>query len=125
MPPHSLRAELLYKHASGFYAAPSVEWMPKSFYADNANTLDVAPCALLTVKVGFDPGSGVSGYLEGRNPLDRRSITSTITADTADASIALFNPGDGRNGARTDRRREGAGVEARAGSLAANADCRL
>lgn len=32
VPPHTIRAELLYKHASGFYAAPSVDWMPKSFY---------------------------------------------------------------------------------------------
>ena len=29
-PPHYIRAEVLYKHPSGFYAGPNVEWMPQS-----------------------------------------------------------------------------------------------
>ena len=33
--------EVLYKHPSGFYAGPNVEWMPKSYYADNANQMKV------------------------------------------------------------------------------------
>ena len=36
VPPHTIRAEVLYKHPSGFYAGPNVEWMPKSYFADNA-----------------------------------------------------------------------------------------
>ena len=45
-PPHQIRAEVLYKHPSGFYAGPNVEWMPKAFFADNANTSDGRPiCA--------------------------------------------------------------------------------
>ncbi len=96
VPPHSIRAELLYKHPSGFHAGPSVDWMPKSFYADNANTLAVDPYELLNLKVGFDQGAGWSGYLEGRNLLDKRYISSTITAETATAASALFNPGYGR-----------------------------
>lgn len=71
--------------------------MATSFYADNANSLDVAPYALLNLKVGFDPGSGLPGCLEGRNLLDRPYISSTITAETADAGSALFNPGYGRS----------------------------
>lgn len=96
VPPQSVRAELLYKHPSGFYAGPSVDWMPKSFYADNANTLKVDPYGLMNAKIGFDQGSGLSGYLEGRNLLDKRYISSTITAETASAGSALFNPGYGR-----------------------------
>ncbi|MBP2232616.1 iron complex outermembrane receptor protein [Azospirillum agricola] len=96
VPPHSVRAELLYKHPSGFYAGPSVDWMPKAFHADNANTLKADPYSLLNLKIGFDQGSGVSGYLEGRNLLDKRYISSTITAETATAASALFNPGYGR-----------------------------
>jgi len=93
--PHNVRAELLYKHPSGFYAGPNVEWMPDHFFADNANSLTVDPCALYNFRIGFDRGKGWSAYLEGRNLLDTRYISTTITAETADASSAIFNPGYG------------------------------
>ena len=97
VPPHYLRAEVLYKHANGFYAGPNVEWMPQSFFADNANTLTVDPYALLNFKVGYDTGKpGWSGYLEARNLLDTRYISTAITAEIATPTSALFNPGMGR-----------------------------
>ncbi|UPT93236.1 TonB-dependent receptor [Bradyrhizobium barranii subsp. apii] len=95
-PAHYLRAEVLYKNPNGFYAGPNVEWMPQSFFADNANTLTIDPYALLNFKVGYDTGVGWSGYIEGRNLLDKRYISSTITVGTADPTMALFNPGTGR-----------------------------
>jgi iron complex outermembrane receptor protein len=95
-PPYSIRTEILYKNPNGFYAGPNVEWMPQSFYADNANTLTVDPYALLNFKVGYDKGAGWSGYIEGRNLLDTRYISTTITAGRADPTMALFNPGTGR-----------------------------
>jgi iron complex outermembrane receptor protein len=94
--PHSVRAEVLYRHPSGFYAGPNVEWMPKAFFADNANSLTVDPFALLNVRAGYDRRAGWSAYLEGRNLLDRRYISTTITAGTATPTSALFNPGTGR-----------------------------
>jgi len=94
--PHVIRAELLYKHPNGFYAGPNVDWMPKAFFADNANSLTVDPYALLNFRVGYDRGTGWSGYLEGRNLFDTRYISTTITAGTATAASALFNPGAGR-----------------------------
>ncbi|EDV5273607.1 hypothetical protein ABP43_002814 [Salmonella enterica subsp. enterica serovar Mbandaka] len=42
-------------------------------------------------------GAGWSAYLEGRNLLDKRYISSTIVAGTATAASALFNPGIGRS----------------------------
>lgn len=96
VPPHLLRAEVLYKHANGFYAGPNVEWMPQAFFADNANTLTVDPYALLNFKIGYDPGTGWSGYLEARNLLDKRYISTTVAVETATATSALFNPGMGR-----------------------------
>jgi iron complex outermembrane receptor protein len=96
VPPHSVRAEVVYKHPNGFYAGPNVEWMPQAFFADNANTLTVDPYALLNFRIGHDGETGWSGYLEGRNLLDTRYISTTITAGTATADAALFNPGTGR-----------------------------
>ena len=92
----TVRAEVLYKHPNGFYAGPNVEWMPQAFFADNANSLTVDPYALLNFKIGYDRGTGWSGYLEGRNLFDKRYISTTITAEIATASSALFNPGIGR-----------------------------
>lgn len=96
VPPHTIRAEVLYKHPNGFYAGPNVEWMPQIFFADNANTLTVDPYALVNFKIGYDRGTGWSGYLEARNLFDTRYISSTITADIAGPASALFNPGYGR-----------------------------
>lgn len=97
VPPHTIRAELIYKHPNGFYAGPNVEWMPQAFFADNANSLTVDPYALLNFRIGHDAGGpGWSGYLEARNLLDTHYISSTITADIATPASALFNPGYGR-----------------------------
>lgn len=94
--PHNVRAELLYRSLDGFYAGPNVEWMPSAYYADNANTLTVDPFALLNFKVGVEQEKGWSAYVEGRNLTDERYISTTITAGTASATSALFNPGTGR-----------------------------
>jgi iron complex outermembrane receptor protein len=54
-----LRAEVLYKHPGGFYAGPNVD-----------------PYALLKFRIGYDAGPGWSGYVEARNLLDTRYISS-------------------------------------------------
>lgn len=96
VPTHYLRAELLYRHPSGFFAGPNVEWSPQAYFADNANSLTVPSYALLNVRVGFDAGGGWSGYLEGRNLLDKHYISSVAIAGVANASSEIFNPGTGR-----------------------------
>jgi iron complex outermembrane receptor protein len=56
----------------------------------------VDPFALLNVRAGYERGTGWSAYLEGRNLLAKRYISTTITAGTATPGAALFNPGAGR-----------------------------
>ena len=96
VPPHYLRAEILYKHQNGFHAGPNIEWMPRAYYADNTNNLTIGSYALLNFRISYDPGKRWSGYLEGRNLLDTRYISTTITSGSADATSALFNSGYGR-----------------------------
>lgn len=96
VPKHYVRAEVLYKHPNGFYAGPNVEWMTEKFYADNANSVTVDPYALLNFRTGYDQDKGWSAYVEGRNLLDERYISTTMTAGTATAASELFNPGTGR-----------------------------
>lgn len=96
VPKHLLRAEALYRHPSGFYAGPNVEWSPSHYFADNANTLTVDDYALLGLRVGFDVRAGWSAYVEGRNLTDKRYISTVAVAGTASPTSQLFNPGSGR-----------------------------
>jgi len=95
-PPHYVRAELLYKHPSGFYAGPNLEWVPQAYFVDNANSVKTEPYALLNFRVGYDRTDGWSAYLEGRNLFDERYIASASIAETANTASALFEPGTGR-----------------------------
>jgi iron complex outermembrane receptor protein len=96
-PRHFLRAELLYKHPSGVYFGPNVEWVPQAYYVDNANTLKTEGYALLGAKLGFDDGGPVTAYVEGRNLTDEAYIASTsIAGDLGGADSNLFEPGNGR-----------------------------
>lgn len=95
-PRHVLRGELLYKHPSGIYLGPNVEWVPEAYYVDSENTLKTARYALLGAKIGFDNGGPMTAYLEGRNLLDEAYIASASIATSATASSPLFEPGNGR-----------------------------
>jgi iron complex outermembrane receptor protein len=95
VPRHYLRAEVLYKHPSGFYVGPNVEWVPQAYYVDNANSVQTDSYALLGLRAGWEQGA-YSFYIDGRNLTDRRYITSASITDRANASSALFEPGSGR-----------------------------
>jgi iron complex outermembrane receptor protein len=96
-PRHFLRAELLYKHPSGFYLGPNVEWVPEAYYVDSANTLETEAYAIWGAKIGFDNGGPITAYLEGRNLSDETYIASTSIATNVQGSdAALFEPGTGR-----------------------------
>ena len=96
-PRHYLRAELLYKHPSGVYAGPNVEWSPEAFFVDSANVVKTSSYALLGAKLGFDNGGTWTAYVEGRNLTDETYISSASIATLANpATSALFEPGTGR-----------------------------
>lgn len=96
-PRHYLRAELLYKHPSGVFFGPNVEWVPEAYFVDSANTLDTEAYALLGAKAGFDNGGQWSAYIEGRNLTDEVYIASTSITNVANpATSTLFEPGNGR-----------------------------
>ena len=96
-PRHYLRAELLYKHPTGVYFGPNVEWVPEAYYVDSANTLDTAAYAIWGLKLGFDDGGPVSAYIEGRNLADKAYIASTGITNVADPlATNFFEPGNGR-----------------------------
>jgi len=95
-PRHLLRAELLYKHPSGFYVGPNLEWVPQAYYVDSANTLATEPYAIYGLKAGFDNGGTYSGYIEARNIANKAYIASASIIDRATPTSPLFEPGTGR-----------------------------
>ncbi len=94
-PRHYLRAELIYKHPSGFYFGPNLEWVPESYFVDSANTLKTEAYALWGLKAGYDDGKWFSAYVEGRNLGNRKYIASASIIDRANPALPLFEPGTG------------------------------
>jgi iron complex outermembrane recepter protein len=94
-PRHYLRAELLYRHPSGFFFGPNIEWVPESYFVDSANTLKTEPYALWGLKAGYDDGKWFSAYVEGRNLGARMYIASASIIDRASPALPLFEPGTG------------------------------
>jgi iron complex outermembrane recepter protein len=97
-PRHFLRAELLYKHPSGVYFGPNVEWVPQAYFVDSANTLDTEPYVLWGFKAGYNPEkSSFSAYIDARNLADTHYIASTGITNVANPAVTnLFEPGTGR-----------------------------
>ncbi|MBR0753451.1 TonB-dependent receptor [Bradyrhizobium jicamae] len=95
-PRHFVRAELLYKHPSGLYFGPNLEWVPQAYFVDSANTLISSAYAIWGFKAGFDNGGPITGYIEARNIADKAYIASASIIDRATPTSPLFEPGTGR-----------------------------
>jgi iron complex outermembrane receptor protein len=95
-PRHYVRAELLYKHPSGIFFGPNVEWVPQAYFVDNENTVKTTAYALWGLKLGYDNGGPFSAYIEGRNLSDEVYIASASITGLAAPGSALFEPGTGR-----------------------------
>ena len=96
LPPHLIRAELMWRHAEGYYAGPICEWVPQGAYIDHRNTLKSDPYALLGFRVGKRTPNGVSWFVEARNLTDEVHAATTGVIDNANgADVAQFLPGDG------------------------------
>jgi len=96
-PRHFLRSEVLYKHPSGIYAGPNVEWVPEAYFVDSANSFKTQSYVLWGAKIGFDNGGPISAYVEGRNLGDESYIASASTStDLGGKDATVFEPGNGR-----------------------------
>ena len=73
MPVDVLRTVLGYRHPSGFYFAPALDWVPEGAFADHANTLKVPGYALLGLQTGIDFANGVSLFVDARNLTDEEA----------------------------------------------------
>ena len=80
-PRHYLRAEVLYKHPSGFYFGPNIEWVPQAYFVDSANTLTTEPYAIWGLKIGLRQWRARYGLYRGPQPLNKAYIASASIID--------------------------------------------
>jgi iron complex outermembrane receptor protein len=98
IPPHLLRAELLYQSPAGWYAGPTTEWSPNDYYIDHRNSFEADGYAIWGLKVGQRRHHGWSWFIEGRNLGDRNyAATTGVIEDAGGVDRAQFLPGDGRS----------------------------
>ncbi|MET1080592.1 MAG: TonB-dependent receptor [Pseudomonas sp.] len=97
VPSQFLRGEVLWQR-EGWYAGPTVEWVPVHYAVDHAQSLYSDGYALWGVKGGYRPGDGLGFFIEGRNLSDRAYVATTgVIADARGQDSAQFMPGDGRS----------------------------
>ncbi|MFG5408003.1 TonB-dependent receptor [Piscinibacter sakaiensis] len=94
-PRHALKGELLYRHASGFYAGPTFDVVGHR-WADFANTYGVEGYRLWGLRAGF-VAAGWEVYVEGRNLGDKATVSLFSVQDRAAPTAAILTPGAPRS----------------------------
>ncbi len=97
LPPHLIRGELTWETRRGWYAGPTIEWVPEKTFIDFRNTFATEPHALAGLRVGRRMPRGLSCFLECRNLLDKTyAATTGVIENAAGRDQPQFLPGDGR-----------------------------
>jgi iron complex outermembrane receptor protein len=98
IPEHYVRLKLEYEISKGLSISPNMEWTPKGYPVDFANTLHSHPYAIFGLGMRYHiPGTQVALYIDGHNLLGRTYIASTGAIPNAmGADQSQFFPGEGR-----------------------------
>lgn len=94
-PSYAAKAELLYRHASGFFFGPTFDWVGQR-YADFANTYRIDSYNLWGLRAGM-VGTGWEVYAEARNLGDKNYIARSGVLDVAPPDAAILSPGEPRS----------------------------
>jgi iron complex outermembrane receptor protein len=90
-PPYAVRGEVLYRHANGFYAGPTFDFVGER-YADFANTYTVDSYALMGVRAGF-AARRWELFGEVRNLFDEQYVATLSVLTIAGPGARVLNPG--------------------------------
>ena len=96
MPRNLYNAELRYRHPSGAWIAPTINWSPTSYFVDNANTQKTDSYILVGLRGGVQLEDGLSAFVEARNLANTRYIASANVVPVATPASAIYEPGIGR-----------------------------
>ncbi len=94
-PTYAVRGELLYRHASGFFAGPTFD-LVGSRYADFSNTYTVDAYSLWGLRAGFI-AKNWELYAEARNLGDKNYVSLFSVRDVAAPDAAILYPGEPRS----------------------------
>jgi iron complex outermembrane recepter protein len=93
--PHQvMTTEIKYTHPSGFSLAPSVEWVPQSYFLDSQNTVKNQGWTNLSLRAELATSYGMSVFAAGQNLMNRR-FSQSVQVDNAAGK--WFEPADGRS----------------------------
>jgi iron complex outermembrane receptor protein len=93
-PEHLLNAEVRYIHPSGLSIAPQVEWSPREYFVNSANTETNAGWTSLGIRVEWEMSRlGLTAFAAGQNLTNQRRSPS-VQVDNA--AGRFFEPMDGR-----------------------------
>jgi iron complex outermembrane receptor protein len=90
-PTYAVRGEVLYRHASGFYAGPTFDFIGER-YADFANSYAVDAYELMGVRAGLS-GRRWEAFGEVRNVFDVDYIATLGVLDVAPTTARVLYPG--------------------------------
>jgi iron complex outermembrane recepter protein len=94
-PRHAIRGELLYRHASGWFAGPTFDVVGRR-YADFSNTYTVDSHALWGLRAGVT-AQNWELFAEARNLGDKNHVSLFSVLDAAAADAAILTPGEPRS----------------------------
>ena len=90
-PTYAARGEVLYKHATGFYAGPTFDFIGKR-YVDFSNSYTVDGYGLMGLRAGVS-GRRWELFGEVRNLFDKDYIATVSVLNVAAANARVLNPG--------------------------------
>lgn len=94
-PRHFYQTELRYKHGDGWFAA--VNWeLASAADVDFANTLEAPGYGVFGFNAGYDINAQVNLFLDGRNLLDKKYVSTFSTIVNTAGNTSVFYPGEGR-----------------------------
>jgi iron complex outermembrane receptor protein len=103
-PRHYLTGEVKYQHPSGFSLAPSIEWVPASYFVNSANTAKNTSWANLGARAEWSVERlSVTAFIAGQNLMNKR-YSGSVQVDNANGRF--YEPSDPRSvfvGARLAR----------------------
>ncbi|MCW4463213.1 TonB-dependent receptor [Sphingomonas sp. BT-65] len=95
-PVHQYRASLRYEGGGGLFVEPSLDWRPRSTWADYRNSFRVPGYATFGVGAGIELGNGLTVFVDARNLTDKHYVSDQSAAVAANDASAIFHPGEGR-----------------------------
>jgi iron complex outermembrane recepter protein len=94
-PKYAVKGEVLYRHASGFFAGPTFD-IVGARWADFSNTYRVDSYTLFGLRAGLS-GQRWEVYAEARNLADKAYVSLFSVLDKAAANAAILSPGEPRS----------------------------